>query len=280
MLSFLGEILIMDNRPIGIFDSGLGGLTVFKEIAAQLPGESLIYFGDNGRAPYGTKSSDTVIKYTLQNIRFLLSHDIKMIVIACNTMSAHSYEIVRKSHNLPIIEVIGAGARAAVAETKNKKVGIIATPATVNSCAYEKAISKLDDSIEIYQKACPLFVPLAEEGQEWWESNITYQIAQEYLKPIRETGVDTLVLGCTHYPLLKNTIAKVMGNEVKLVSSAQEVARVVKRAIIDNNIQRDPGCKPEYRYYTSDSVEKFEPLCSIILGKKVDSAEKVDIERY
>ncbi len=280
MLSFLGEILIMDNRPIGIFDSGLGGLTVFKEIADQLPGESLIYFGDSGRAPYGTKSSDTVIKFTLQNIRFLLTHDIKMIVIACNTMSAHTSEIAKMNLDLPIIEVIGAGARAAVAETRNKKLGIIATAATVNSCAYKKAINELDTSIEIYQKACPLFVPLVEEGQEWWESNITYQIAQEYLKPIKEIGVDTLVLGCTHYPLLKNTIAKVMGDEVKLVSSAQEVARVVKRAIIDNNIQRDPDCKPEYRYYTSDSVEKFEPLCSLILGKKVNSAEKVDIERY
>lgn len=270
----------MDNRPIGIFDSGLGGLTVFKEIASQLPGESLIYFGDSGRAPYGTKSSDTVIKYTLQNIRFLLSHDIKMIVIACNTMSAHSYEIVKRSHNLPIIEVIGAGAKAAVEETKNKKLGVIGTTATVNSCAYQKAINKLDDSIEIYQRACPLFVPLVEEGQEWWENNITYQVAEEYLNPIKETGVDTLVLGCTHYPLLKNTIAKVMGDEVKLVSSAQEVARVVKKAIIDNNIQRDPGCKPTHKYYTSDSVEKFEPLCSIILGVTINSAEKVDIEKY
>lgn len=270
----------MDNRPIGVFDSGLGGLTVFKEIADQLPGESLIYFGDSGRAPYGTKSRDTVIKYTLQNIRFLLSHDIKMIVIACNTMSAHSYEIVKESHNLPIIEVIGSGARTAVAETKNKKLGIIGTTATVNSGAYQKAINKLDNSIEIYQRACPLFVPLVEEGQEWWENNITLQIAEEYLNPIKETGVDTLVLGCTHYPLLKNTIAKVMGNGVKLVSSAQEVARVVKKAIIDNNIQRDSEYKPIYRYYTSDSVEKFEPLCSTILGVKINSAERVDIEKY
>ncbi len=275
-----GGNIDMDNRPIGIFDSGLGGLTVFKEIAAKLPGESLIYFGDSGRAPYGTKSSETVIKYTLQNIRFLLSHDIKMVVIACNTMSAHSYEIVKKCHHLPIIEVIGAGARAAVAETKNKKIGIIGTTATVNSGAYQKAINKLDDSIEIYQRACPLFVPLVEEGQEWWENNITYQVAQGYLNPIRETGVDTLVLGCTHYPLLKNTIAKVMGDGVKLVSSAQEVARVVKSAIIVNNIQRDPGYSPEYSYYTSDSVEKFEPLCSTILGVTVNSAEKVDIEKY
>lgn len=270
----------MDNRPIGIFDSGLGGLTVFKEIANHLPGESLIYFGDSGRTPYGTKSSDTVIKYTLQNIRFLLSHDIKMIVIACNTMSAHGYEIVKKRYQLPIIEVIGAGARAAVAETENKKIGIIGTTATINSCAYQKAINEIDGNIEIYQRACPLFVPLVEEGQEWWENNITYQVAEQYLKPIKDTGVDTLVLGCTHYPLLKNTIAKIMGDGVKLVSSAQEVARVVKSAIIDNNIQREAGCEPVHSYYTSDSVEKFEPLCSAILGVTVNSAKKVDIEKY
>ncbi len=270
----------MDNRPIGIFDSGLGGLTVYKEIADQLPGESLIYFGDSGRAPYGNKSGDTVVKYTLQDIRFLLSHNIKMAVIACNTMSAHSYGIVKKCYDLPIIEVIGAGANAAVAETRNKRLGIIGTVATVNSCAYQKAINKLDNSIDIYQKACPLFVPLVEEGQEWWESNITYQIAEEYLKPFKKTGVDTLVLGCTHYPLLKNTIANVMGNGVKLVSSAQEVARVVKRAVNDSKIQRAPGFKPVYSYYTSDSVEKFEQMCSTILGVTINSAEKVEIERY
>ncbi len=270
----------MDNRPIGVFDSGLGGLTVFKEIADQLPHESLVYFGDSGRAPYGTKSRDTVIKYTLQDIRFLMTHDIKMIVIACNTMSAHSYEFVRRNHDLPIIEVIGAGAVAAVAETRNKKVGIIGTPATVNSGAYQKAINKLDDSIEICQKACPLFVPLVEEGQEWWENDITYNIAKEYLAPLKQTGVDTLVLGCTHYPLLKNTISKVMGEGVTLVSSAFEVARVVKRIISDKNMQRDPRLTPTYHYYTSDSVEKFEPLCSAILGRTINSAKKVDIEEY
>ncbi len=269
----------MDNRPIGVFDSGLGGLTVFKEIAELLPGESLIYFGDSGRAPYGTKSRDTVIKYTLQDIRFLLNHDIKMIVIACNTMSAY-YDIVKKSYNLPIIEVIGAGASAAVKETANKKVGVIGTPATISSCAYQKAINKLDNDIEIYQRACPLFVPLVEEGQEWWENDIAYRIAQEYLTPLKQTGVDTLVLGCTHYPLLKNTISKVMCDDVRLVSSAFEVARVVKRTILDNNIQRDLRNKPVYRYYTSDSVEKFGPLCSAILGKNITSAEKVDIEKY
>lgn len=270
----------MDNRAVGVFDSGLGGLTVFKEIAEQLTGESVIYFGDSGRAPYGTKSRETVIKYTLQNIRFLMSHDIKMMVIACNTMSAHSFEIVKKSIDMPVIEVIGAGAATGVAVTRNKKLGVIGTTATINSGAYQKAINKLDNNIEIYQRACPLFVPVVEEGQEWWENDIALRIAEEYLTPLRETGVDTLVLGCTHYPLLQTTISKVMGGNVKLVSSAMEVARVVKKTILDNNIQRDARYKPVYRYYTSDSVEKFEPLCSVILGRAVNSAEKVDIEKY
>lgn len=270
----------MDNRAIGVFDSGLGGLTVFKEISKQLPGESLIYFGDSGRAPYGTKSRETVVKYTLQDIRFLMSQDIKMMVIACNTMSAHSYEIVKESVNIPIIEVIGSGAKAAVAQTKNKKLGVIGTNATINSGAYQKAINKLDSSISVVQKACPLFVPLVEEGQEWWDNDIALNIAQKYLADLRDTGVDTLVLGCTHYPLLENVISRVMGENVKLVSSATEVAGVVKKLIIDNNIQCDTNSASEYRYYTSDSIEKFEPLCSTILGRDVNSAQKVDIEKY
>ena len=270
----------MDNRAIGVFDSGLGGLTVFKEITRQLPGESVIYFGDNGRAPYGTKSRDTIIKFTLQDIRFLMNHDIKMVVMACNTMSAYSYECVRENLDIPVVEVIGAGAAAAVSRTVNKKLGIIGTVATINSGAYEKAINKLDNSIEIYKRACPLFVPLVEEGQEWWDNEITIKIAEKYLAPLRKERVDTLVLGCTHYPMLEAAIQKVMGDNVKLVNSATEVAAVVKKLILDNNIQRDPGLKPVYRYYTSDSVEKFEPLCSAILGRQVRSAEKVDIEKY
>ncbi|MGE5613478.1 MAG: glutamate racemase [Bacillota bacterium] len=269
----------MDNRPIGVFDSGLGGLTVFKEITAFMPGESVIYFGDSARAPYGTKSRETIIKYTLQNVRFLLSHDIKMLVMACNTMSAFSYEQVRKSFDIPVIEVIGAGAVTAVKQTKNKKIGVIGTTATINSGVYEKAINRLDNTVEIYQKACPLFVPLVEEGREWWENDIAMRIAETYLFPLKQKGIDTLVLGCTHYPLLQKTISEIMGG-VNLVSSALEVARVVKNTIIDNNMQRDSRYKPVYRYYTSDSIEKFEQLCSIILGKAVNSAEKIDIEKY
>jgi len=268
----------MDNRPIGVFDSGLGGLTVLKEIMELTPLESVVYLGDSGRAPYGTKSKETVTKYTFQNIRFLLNQDIKMIVIACNTASAYSYELVRQNFDIPVIEVVRPGAATVARETVNRKVGVIGTPATINSGAYEKAINKIDSSIEIVSRACPLFVPLVEEG--WWENDIAFRIAEEYLNTLKAEGIDTLVLGCTHYPLLQNTISKVMGEGVRLVSSALEVAKVVKMIIEENGIGRDERLNPVYRYYTSDSVEKFESLGSSILSKKICSAEKVDIEKY
>lgn len=268
----------MDNRPIGVFDSGLGGLTVLKEIMELIPTESVVYFGDNGRAPYGTKSKETVLKYTFQDIRFLLNQDIKMIVIACNTASACSLQTVKNSFDIPVIEVVEPGALTAVRETRNKKVGVIGTSATVSSGVYERAIHRLDGSIQIYSRACPLFVPLAEAG--WWENDIAYRIAEEYLIPLKNEGIDTLVMGCTHYPLLQETIRSVMGPEVSLVSSAREVAKVVKDVITENNMARDKDIKPVYRYYTSDSVELFESLGNSILDTRIQAAEKVDIEKY
>jgi len=268
----------MDNRPIGVFDSGLGGLTVLKEIMEYVPTESLVYFGDCGRVPYGTKSRETVMKYTLQDIRFLLNQDIKMIVIACNTASSYGYELAKNSFDIPIIEVIQPGATAAVKATKNKKIGVIGTPGTINSGVYEKAINKIDSSIEIYSKACPLFVQLAEEG--WWDNDIAVRIAEEYLNPLKGVGIDTLVLGCTHYPLLQKAISKVMGDGVKLVNSGMEVAKAVKKLIEEKDIGRDNKISPVYRYYTSDSVEKFEQFGSAFLGREINSAEKVDIEKY
>lgn len=268
----------MDNRPIGVFDSGLGGLTVLKEIMKLMPLESVVYLGDCGRVPYGTKSRETVIRYTFQNIRFLMNLDIKMIVIACNTASACSFESVKRSFDIPVVEVIHPGALTAVNETKNNRVGVIGTTATVNSGAYERAISGIDPSIEVVSKACPLFVPLAEEG--WWANDIALRIAEEYLTPLKTLGIDTLVLGCTHYPLLQDTISKVMGEGVKLVSSALEAAKAVRNVIEENGIKGDEGLKPVYRYFTSDSVEKFETLGSSILGSEICCAEKVDIDRY
>lgn len=268
----------MDNRPIGVFDSGLGGLTVLKEITQLIPTESVVYFGDCGRVPYGTKSKETIIKYTFQNIRFLLNQDIKMIVIACNTASAYSLELVKHNFDIPVVEVIQPGTITAVRTTKNKRVGVIGTTAAVNSGAYEKELSRLDSSIEVFSKACPLFVPLVEEG--WWENDIAHRVAEEYLIPLKGEGIDTLVLGCTHYPLLHNTISKVMGEGVKLVSSAQEAALAVKKVIEENGMGRNELIKPVYRYYTSDSVEKFELLGSSFLNRSIHSAEKVDIEKY
>lgn len=268
----------MDNRPIGVFDSGLGGLTVLKEIMSGMPGESIVYFGDNGRAPYGNKSKETVLKYTFQDIRFLLNQDIKMIVIACNTASACSIKQVKNTFDIPVIEVVEPGATAAVRETKSKRVGVIGTTNTVNSGVYENAIQHIDTQMQVFSKACPLFVNLAEEG--WWENDIAERIAQEYLLPLKEFNIDTLVLGCTHYPILFNTINKVIGPEVNLVSSAQEVASVVKKLVEENDIARDPQIEPVYRYYTSDNVELFESFGSKILGKEINAVEKVDIEKY
>lgn len=268
----------MDNRPIGVFDSGLGGLTVLKEIMQFIPTESVVYFGDSGRAPYGTKSKETVIKFAFQDVRFLLNQDIKMIVIACNTASANAYEAVKNNFDIPVVEVVGPGAATVVKETRNKRVGVIGTAATINSGVYEKAISKIDNTIQIFSRACPLFVNLVEEG--WWDNDIALRIAEEYLIPLKEEGIDTLVMGCTHYPLLANTISKVMGKGVRLVSSALEVAKVVKKVISEKNMERDRNIKPVYRYYTSDSVEKFELLGSSILNRKIQSAEKIDIEKY
>lgn len=268
----------MDNRPIGVFDSGLGGLTVLKKIMKLMPLESVVYLGDCGRVPYGTKSRETVNRYTFQNIRFLMNLDIKMIVIACNTASACSFESVKRSFDIPVVEVIHPGALTAVNETKNNRVGVIGTTATVNSGAYERAISGIDPSIEVVSKACPLFVPLAEEG--WWANDIALRIAGEYLTPLKTLGIDTLVLGCTHYPLLQDTISKVMGEGVKLVSSALEAAKAVRNVIEEKGIKGDEGLKPVYRYFTSDSIEKFETLGSSILGREICCAEKVDIDRY
>ncbi|TYQ15311.1 UNVERIFIED_CONTAM: glutamate racemase [Acetivibrio alkalicellulosi] len=268
----------MDNRPIGVFDSGLGGLTVLNEINNLLPLESIVYFGDSGRAPYGTKSEETVIKYTFQDIRFLLNQDIKMIVIACNTASACSLKLVKNNFDIPVVEVVQPGASTAVTKTKNKKIGVIGTLATISSGVYEKAIGKLDPEIEVFSKACPMFVPLVEEG--WWENDIAQRIVEEYMLPLMEQGIDTVVLGCTHYPLLQHTISKVMGGSVTLVNSALEVAKVVKEVIDQEKIQRDSMIAPVYRYYTSDSIKKFESLGNSILKGKIHSAEKVDIERY
>lgn len=268
----------MNDRPIGIFDSGLGGLTVLNEIHKLLPEENLVYFGDSGRAPYGTKSKETIIKYTFQDINFLLSQDVKMVVIACNTASACSLESVRKAYDIPLVEVVGPGARAAARATRSGHIGVIGTPATIASGVYERAIKDILPDCRCEKKACPLFVPLVEEG--WWDHEISRLVAEEYLGKMRAQGVDSIVLGCTHYPLLSGVIQKVMGDQVVLINSAKEVALAVRESLNQLRERRDSqGTRGTVKFYTSDSVDKFASLAGMFLDSPVTSVEKVEIER-
>jgi glutamate racemase len=247
-----------------------------------LPKEDVVYFGDCGRAPYGVKSKETIKNYTFQNVRFLMETDIKLLVIACNTSSAYAYELVKQKLRIPVIEVIQPGARAGLTATKNGKVGVIGTNATMDSGAYIKAIKELEPDVKVFQRACPLFVPLVEEGEFWWDNDVTEKVARVYLDGFREDGIDTLVLGCTHYPLLRSAIQRVMGNDTTLVSSAEEVAISVKCALKEFNIETDRKRAQNLNLFTSDSVEKFEPLCSSILKCRIEdiNAVRVNIEEY
>ncbi len=274
------------SDPIGIFDSGLGGLTVQKELMLQLPGENTVYFGDSGRAPYGTKSEDTILHFAKQDSRFLISQGVKMIVIACNTASSWAYDALAADIDLPVVEVIRPGAAAAVRATRSGRIGVIGTSATMSSNVYYNAIHdaaarEFPGMVpEVTQQPCPLFVGLAEEG--WWDNDVAVRTAEIYLQPLIDRGIDTLVLGCTHYPLLQETISRVMGGSVHLINSASEVARsvadVLRREGIGN--KEPPGQERRRLYFTSDSVGKFRSLGSAFLRMPIDSAVKVDIEKY
>ena len=269
----------MDNRPIGVFDSGLGGLTVLKEIIKVLPNEDIVYFGDTARVPYGPRSKDTIIEYTFQAINFLISKNVKAIVIACNTATARSLEKAQSKYDIPIVGVIEAGARTAVYSTKNKVVGVIGTEGTINSKAYNVEIGKLDKDIKIISKACPLFVPITEEG--WANTEVAYYTAKEYLKELLEQDIDSLVLGCTHYPILKNTIKKVVGDEIKLVNPAKETARDLSSILEKQDILSDVNkTNPNYEYYVSDIPEKFAIIGSQFLKRDMDDVKKIDIQKY
>lgn len=263
-----------DNRPIGVFDSGIGGLTVLREIWDTCPDESTVYFGDNSRAPYGTKSRSTVIKYSLQNMKFLESKDVKMIVIACNTASAYAFEELKKRSKVPVIEVVTPGADAACRATRSGRIGIIATGATISTGVYSEAILRRAkelgmDGLSITSKACPLFVSLAEEG--WWDTEVTRLTAEQYLAPLKEAGVDTLVMACTHYPLLSKVISEVMGDDVALVNTGKATAAVVKEAI--KGIEA-AGSDVTKEFYTSDEPKMFEDVASPFLGRGLPSGTK------
>lgn len=268
----------MDNRPIGVFDSGIGGLTVLKEIIQRLPGEDVVYFGDTARVPYGTRSRDTIVKYTFQSVRFLLSKNVKAIVIACNTASATALNDIKNAFDIPVVGVIEPGAAAAVGANRNGKIGIIGTPATVLSGAYGKAIKKIDCSKDIVSSPCPLFVPIVEEG--WYDTEVARLVAKEYLKPIIESGVDTIVMGCTHYPLLKNVVANISGKDVTLIDPAYETARELLNVLKDRGMGKGEEISPVYKYYVSDDPDKFTRVGAAFLGKNIDNIEKIDIDKY
>ena len=266
-----------DNRPVGVFDSGIGGLTVLREIWNEVPEESTIYFGDNSRSPYGTKSRSTIIRYSLQNMKFLESKGVKMIVVACNTASAYAYEELKKRAGVPVVEVVTPGADVACRATKNGKIGIIATKGTISTGVYKKAVEDRAEelgmkNIEIYQQACPLFVSLAEEG--WWDKEVTKLTAEEYLKPLKDAGVDTLVMACTHYPLLSKVIQEVMGDNVVLGNTGEATAKVVKELLDKEGTASVGNNNPVREFYTSDEPELFEQVATPFLGEGLPSGTK------
>lgn len=266
----------MDDRPIGVFDSGIGGLTVLNEIMEQLPSEDIIYFGDTARIPYGTRSQDTVKKYAFQCIKFLLSKDIKAIVIACNTASAVALKDAIKSFNIPIIGVIEPGAKASIESTKNNKIGIIGTSGTINSESYQRYIRRKNNSMEVIGVSCPLFVQIVEEG--WEDTDVAMLTAEKYLMELKEHNIDTLVLGCTHYPILRYTLSKVMGKNVVLVNPAYETAKEVKNILAEKEMLREGIHNPKYEFYVSDDPEKFRRIGGNFLRREIHNIQKVDIE--
>ena len=264
------------EKPIGVFDSGIGGLTVVKRLASTLPTEDIVYFGDTARVPYGSKSNSTVIEYSIQDTKFLISKNVKAIVVACNTASSIALDELKKNFDLPIIGMINPGAKLAISSTRNGRIGVIGTRATINNNAYSKEIKKLDPSKTVFEKACPLFVPLAEEG--WINHKATYEIAEEYLKELRELKIDTLVLGCTHYPILADVIQKVIGEEVALIDSGIASASLVSDELDRTNLHTNKFSNGNREFYVSDIPVKFKEVAELFLGNPVKEVNKVDIE--
>lgn len=266
-----------DPRPIGVFDSGVGGLTVFRAMERALPGESLVYLGDTARVPYGTKSPDTVTRYSREAARFLRGHDVKMVVVACNTASSVAMEAVQEEAGVPAVGVIVPGAHRAVQATRGHHIGVIGTRATIQSGAYVKAILSMDPDAEVLTRPCPLFVPLAEEG--WTDNDVAHAVAREYLRPFREADVDTLVLGCTHYPLLKSVIGAESGEGVTLVDSAESVAAAVRDRLRAEPDLAAPthGYEAGHRFYVTDVPGPFVDVAERFLGRELRHLERADL---
>lgn len=288
----------MKDRPIGVFDSGIGGLTVLKEIFGMLPAESTLYLGDTARVPYGIRSPETVLRYSFENAQFLVSKGIKLLVIACNTVSSISLEAIRKNFDIPVIGVIEPGARAAVRATRTNRIGVIGTEATIKSNSYITALNAVrnnktkelkehgrkhfdryfeieTDGMVILTKACPLFVPLAEEG--WTDNDVARLTVEHYLSGFGKEDIDTLVLGCTHYPLLKGVISRVMGEHVKLIDSAVETARETGEILRKCDMARESKERPLREFYVTDSPERFVGIGERFLGLKIEDIKKIDV---
>ena len=271
----------MDMRPIGVFDSGLGGLTAVRSLRQILPEEDLIYFGDTARVPYGGRSKETLLKYARQDVRFLRSFDLKAILIACGTVSTTSLDTLQRENDLPIVGVVEPTCRRALLVTKNKKIGMIATLASVRSGAYEATLRRLDPDVEVQCLPCPLFVPLVENGRFRPGDVVIETVAREYLEPLKATGIDTLILGCTHYPLLTDIIGAIMGPEVTLVSAGEESAFELKRMLKAGGLRADERRRGEAEFYVSDRPEDFERIASVFLQEDLrHTARRIDIDQY
>ncbi|MEG1720907.1 MAG: glutamate racemase [Pseudoflavonifractor sp.] len=271
----------MDKRPIGVFDSGLGGLTAVRELMRLLPGEKLVYFGDTGRVPYGSRSQNTIIKYARQDVAFLRTFDLKAIVIACGTVSTTALEVLAAENPIPVLGVVGPGAAAAAKATKNGKIGLIGTQASIRTGAYERQIGALLPGAQVTALACPLFVPLVENGRCHPGDPVAELLAAEYLAPLKAAGVDTLVLGCTHYPLISAVIANFMGPDVQLINTGATCAAAVAETLQTQNALAGAGSTGACRYFVSDSVEDFSRLAALFLGQDMQGeVAQVDITRY
>jgi len=269
----------MDRRPIGVFDSGLGGLTAVAEIRKILPSENIIYFGDTSRVPYGGRSREILLKYARQDVNFLRSFDIKAILVACGTVSTTALEQLQAENELPLLGVVEPACRRAVKMTGNGRVGMIATAASVRSGTYERIIHTIDSRVQMFAKACPLFVPLVENGRCHVGDSVIETVAREYLAPLQDKGVDTLILGCTHYPLLTEVVAEIMGPDVKLINAGAEAAWELKRQLTERALLSD-AAEGTDTFYASDLSGDFQTLASQFLQRRVHSVLPVDIDRY
>lgn len=266
------------NSPIGIFDSGVGGLTVAREVYRLLPNENVVYFGDVGRTPYGGRSKEIIQKFTEQDISFLIEHKVKFIICACNSASSVGLDVAKKRFDLPIIGVIEPGASAAVRRTKSGRIGVIGTTATITSNAYAHTIHQIDPDIKVFSLACPLFVPLADEG--YTDKKATYLIAKDYLQTMTELEIDTLVMGCTHYPLLREVIGDTMGDGVILIDSGIETARVAERMLKENDLLTESKKPGEHKYFVSDVPDKFSQVATRFLGREISNITRVNVSGY